>query len=274
MWKLLVTAYPSRYREISRYRLMKIEGPRMPMRDYLNQIKSDTLHWGVALTLFTSFASVPELVEIANVKNLVALELNTSSELETFSNETDLPMTALNDRIVRTWSDLAASGAFAHLRVVRISHQKQVSPVILRFLRSFPSLRLLVICDCPNVARLYKKSSKAIEGWQPVDIPIDDDDSDAAHDKLYGCYRASFTDNEDTKAPDVPILSFQIGREMRRSTNTPSFDTIYLVRQDHPEQQGTSEPAAKRQKVPGKHSRATMRKHKGRNLDSVLQEFL
>lgn len=245
----------------------------MPMRDYLNQIKSDTLHWGVALTLFTSFASVPELVEIANIKNLVALELNTSSELETFSNEPDLPMTALNDRIVRTWSDLAASGAFAHLRVVRISHQKQVSPVILRFLRSFPSLRLLVICDCPNVSRLFKKSNKPIEGWQPVDI-VADDDSDAVHDKLYECYRASFTINEDTKAPDVPILSFQVGREMRRSTKTPSFDTIYLARQGHPEQQETSEPAAKRQKVPGKHSRATMREHKGRNLDSVLQEFL
>lgn len=244
----------------------------MPMRDYLNQIKSDTLHWGVALTLFTSFASVPELVEIANVKNLVALELNTSSELETFSSETDLPMTALNDRIVRTWSDLAVSGAFAHLRVVRISHQKQVSPVILRLLRSFPSLRLLVICDCPNIARLFKKGSKAIEGWQPADILVDDD-SDTAHDKLYGCYRASFTMDEDTKAPDVPILSFQIGREMRRSTNTPSFDTIYLERQGHPEQE-TPEPAAKRQKVPGKHSRATMREHKGKNLNSVLQEFL
>jgi len=273
MWKLLATAYPSQFREISQYRLMKIEGPRMPMRDYLNQIKSDTLHWRVALTMFTSFASVPELVEISNVKNLVALELNTSSELETFSSDTDLPMTALNDRIVRTWSELAASDAFAHLSVLRISHQKQVSPVILRYLRSFPLLRLLVICDCPSVSRLFKKNSKPIEGWQPMDTVVDDDDSDAAHDKLYGCYRASFTINEDTKAPDVPILSFQIGREMRRSTKTPSFDTIYLVRQSHPEQE-TSEPAAKRQKVPGRHSRVTMREHKGRNLDSVLQEFL
>lgn len=245
----------------------------MPIRDYLDQVKSDTLHWGVTLTLFTSFASVPELVEIANVKNLVALELNTSSELETFSNETDLPMTALNDRIVRTWSELATSGAFAHLRVLRISHQKQVSPVILRFLRSFPSLRLLVICDCPNIGRLFKKSSKAIEGWQPADILVGENDSNAAHDKLYGCYRASFATDEDMKVPDVPILSFQVGREMRRSTNTPSFDTIYLVRQGHPEHE-TPEPAAKRQKVPGKHSRATMREHKGRNLDSVLQEFL
>ena len=245
----------------------------MPMRDYLDQIKSDTLHWGVALTLFTSFASVPELVDIANVKNLVALELNTSSELETFSSETDLPMTSLNDRIVRTWSELTASDAFAHLRILRISHQKQVSPAILRYLRSFPSLRLLVICGCPNVARLFRKSSKAIEGWQPTNILVDDD-SDAAHDTVYGCYRASFTLDEDMEASDIPILSFQIGREMRRSTKTPLFDTMYLVRQGRPEQQETSEPAAKRQKVPGKHSRGTMREHKGKNLDSVLQEFL
>lgn len=247
----------------------------MPMRDYLGLLKSDSLHWGVTLTLFTSFASVPELVEIASVKNLVALELNTSSELETFSSETGLPMTALNDRIFRTWSELAASdGAFAHLRVLMISHQKQVSAVILRFLRSFPSLRLLVICGCPNLARLFRNSGKAIEGWRPVDTLMDDSE---AHDKLYGCYRASLTKdygNRPSIGRDHPILSFQIGREIRRSSKTQLFDTIYLEQQSHQEQQKTSEPAAKRQKVPEKSSRATMKPNKGRNLDSVLREFL
>ena len=265
----------------------------MPLREYLTLLKSDSLHWGVALTLFTSFASIAELVEVASVKNLVALELNTSSGLETVSHSTEGPMTTLNDRIMRTWSELAETpssagadgSAFAHLRVLKIVHQTQVSTSTLRYLRSFPSLRTLLVCDCPSIACAFEKSRfRAVEGWhptgsgeyQPVSHP----------DQLYGYYEQSFAAHIDSsdEAPsmrqDTPILGFQVGREMR-PLSKKRFNMIHLVRQDGPAQQEDREPATKRprqivkqsQLDPAKPSRS-IKERKGLDLDTVLNDLL
>lgn len=295
MWKLLATAYPEDFRKISRYTCMHVEGPLMPVHQYLSLLKSDNLHWGVALTLFTPFASTPELVDIANVKNLVALDL-TMSETASASNEETA--TALDNRIMRTWSEMAGDSslagetgrAFAHLRVLKIAHQTEVTTTALRYLRAFPSLRHVIICNCPNIIRAFKNnSSRSIEGWHlsnsasagyhsPVSLP----------DQLYTEYEKSWEAHSDitdaTSSPslsrDCPILGFQIGREMRQLSRK-TFTTLDLVRQHNPEQQEAQEPPPKRPrqapshpgKPPGRSSRS-MKERKARDLNSVLNDLL
>ena len=283
MWKLYATVYPSQLRDISPYRCIRIEGPSMPMREYLDSMKSDTLSWGVALTLFTAFASMPELVDIASVKNLVALELNASSEIETLLNDkTTMPMAALNDRVVRTWSELAESGtAFAHLQVLRLSYQEHVSKATLQYLKSFPSLRLLVVYNCPSLSSLFESDNQKIAGWQPVVDHSTHLEAAYTSDEIYGYY--NFIKESDEKGPSMyrntPILGFQIGREIRRpskSRNTP--DTVYLKRQNrHQEQEDTTDPPAKRPRQasgPRAARRGTMKARKAKDLDGVLGDLI
>ena len=282
VWKLYATVYPSQLRDISPYRSIRIEGPLMPMREYLDSMKSDTLSWGVALTLFTSFASMPELVDIASVKNLVTLELNASSELETlFNDKTTMPMAALNDRVVRTWGELAESGtAFAHLQVLRLSYQEHVSKATLQYLKSFPSLRLLAVYNCPSLSPLFENENQAIEGWQPVADPTH---LEAAYtsDEIYGYY--NFIKESDEKGSSMdrntPILGFQIGREIRRPSKSRNIpDTVYLKRQSrHQEQGDASEPPAKRPRQasgPRAARRGTMKARQAKDLDGVLGDLI
>ena len=283
MWKLYATVYPSQLRDMSPFRCIRVEGPLMPMREYLDSMKSDTLSWGVALTLFTSFASMSELVELASVKNLVALELNASSELETlFNDKTTMPMAALNDRIVRTWSELAESGAaFAHLQVLRLSHQGHVSRATLQHLRSFPSLCLLVVYNCPNLTSLFKNDHQAIEGWQPVADLSTHLETAYTSDEIYGYYSFIKENDEMGSSIDrnIPILGIQIGREMHRpskSKNPP--DTVYLRRQScYQKQEDTPEPPSKRRKQasgPQAARRGTMKQRKAKDLDDVLGDLI
>lgn len=293
MWKLFATVYPEQFRKISRYICMHVEGPRMPVRQYLTLVKSDSLDWGVALALFTPFASTPELVDVASVRNLVALELSMSG---TASASTEETTTALDDRIVRTWSEMAEKsslagedgGAFAHLRVLKISHQTEVTTTTLRYLRAFPSLRHVIICNCPNLVRAFKNNnSHPIESWglsnsteyhPPVSLP----------DQLYTEYEGSLEANIDGTGTtpstsigrDCPILGFQIGREMRRPSKK-AFTKLDLVRQHDPEQQEVQEPTAKKPRQAASHPRRasgrssrSIKERKARDLNSVLHDLL
>lgn len=258
----------------------------MSMWEYLDLLKSDSLAWGVILTMFVSCASVPELVEIASVKNIVALELNTSSELETiFNTEIGTSVTALNDRIVRTWSELEkSSGAFAHLRVLKISHQRQMSTVSLRYFKSFPSLRYLIIHDCPDLTRPFEDNDnpREIEGWKPMHLPKSFRPApDLSHpDKLYKLYEDSFINSteERSMSRDTPMLTFQVGREIRRGWDLKNrFRGMCLKRQSdwryqqqQEQQQESHDPATKRTR----HHRGVMKERKARDLNSVLQDLL
>ena len=256
----------------------------MPMREYLDSMKSDALSWGVALTLFTAFASMPELVGIESVKNLVALELNASSELETLLNDkTTMPMAALNDRVVRTWSELAESGtAFAHLQVLRLSYQGHVSRATLQYLGSFPSLRLLVVYNCPSISSLFN-DNQTIGGWQPVVDHSAHLEAAYTSDEIYGYYNFIRESEErdpsmDPNTPNTPILGFQIGREIRRPSKSRNTSEVYLMRQNrHQGQDDASEPPAKRPRQasgPRAARRGTMKARRGKDLDGVLGDLI
>ncbi|PYH99255.1 hypothetical protein BO71DRAFT_394584 [Aspergillus ellipticus CBS 707.79] len=272
MWKLLATAYPEQFRQVSSYRCVKIEGPRLSMGEYLGLVTSDSVSWRVVLTLAASHARVPELVEISSIRNLAALEIVTPSHAQPLLDEAALPLAALSDRIVRTWSELAtASGAFAHLRVLVLYQQPNLSRLALQYLRAFPSLQMIMVLDCPGIVSVDSEAS----GWE-VAFGLDKPHT------LYECYRMSLKD-EARGSPalaGVPVLDFQVGQQASRTLSNMSQKpwTVYL-RRTETEKSERGEPAPKRPRVastprPPGAQRAVMKTHKGKDLGGVLQDFL
>ncbi|OGM42905.1 hypothetical protein ABOM_007537 [Aspergillus bombycis] len=285
MWKLFATAYPVEFRHISQYRSMKIEGPRLAMRDYLELVKSDSLKWQLVLNLAASFARVPDLVGISSIRNLAALEVATPPHAETLADATETPVTALSDRIIRSWSELAqTSGAFAHLRVLKLCHQ-DLSGVVLRYLRAFPSLQVIVAYGCPGIHSMFTDGLE-IDGWESRPGQGD------KPPELYELYQASIT-NMDGEPPVMdqggPILDFQIGQTNQESKRVPTkTKTLYLHRTKAANRIPTENSAlhiptkrcreeasasGERQRRSGP-KRAVMRDRKAKDLGEVLGNFL
>jgi hypothetical protein len=255
------------------------------MRDYLDLVKSDGLKWQVVLTLASSFARVPELVGISSIRNLVALEVSTPPHAEKPSDETETPVTALSDRIIRSWSEVVqTSGAFAHLRVLKLCHQ-DLSGVVLRYLHTFPSLRVVVAYDCPDIHSMFTNSSEvhgwesrpALKGWPPA---------------AYELYQTSLADTGAKERPtlglDSPVLDFQIGQAKQTTKRVPKNEKfLYLYRMEGTgrtlaeksarhvpikrPREGVSAPGDV-QRRPGP-KRAVMKDRKAKDLGDILGDF-
>ncbi|KAL4776300.1 hypothetical protein BDW60DRAFT_203346 [Aspergillus nidulans var. acristatus] len=225
MWKLLATVYPAQFAEVEQYRSMKIEGPKLSMREYLGLVKSDSLSWRVVLTLATSYARVPEIVGISEIKNLCALDVATPARLDTLLDSTDLQLTALTDRIVRSWSESAQKGeAFSHLRVLVLQHQTSLSKIALHYLRSFPKLQSVVAFGCPGIESAF--SGGDVDGWAVAEVKR------SAPATLHEYYEAICkAAGADSMPAERPVLDFQIGelKDSRESVRAP-YSTMSLQR--------------------------------------------
>ncbi|PYI04893.1 hypothetical protein BO78DRAFT_158090 [Aspergillus sclerotiicarbonarius CBS 121057] len=271
-WKLFATAYPEQFRAVSSYRSMKIEGPRMSMQEYLGLVKSDSLSWRAVLTLASSFARVPELVEISSIRNLVALEIATPSHTAPVLDDTEPPLATLSDRIVRTWSELAQdAGAFAHLRVLALYHQTDLSQLTLRYLRGFPSLQMVVAEGCPGLVSASAVNPD-VDGWEVVLQP-------ERAETLYEYYQSSVRDEakESSVLADAPILDFQVGQNTGRALGERlKKPRLVCLRRAKAYER---EPALKRARVaasarPQGGKRAVMKERSAKDLGGILQEFL
>lgn len=273
MWKLFATVYPLQFRSRSRYRSMKIEGPKMPMRDYLGLVKSDSLHWRLVLTVATEVARVPELVQITTLRNLVALEIFSSQRAPVIPDETEVSVTTLNDRVVRTWSELAqSSGTFAHLRVLRLYHQKDLSAVALRYMKAFPSLTSVIVHDCPGLTSNISNDCTQVDGWEVADIP-----ELLEPTELYSCYTTAMDLGDEGRQPTmdkgIPVLDFQVGQAIHREDKRSRRrnERFCLRRRVEPD---APEPVTKKVKLDGgQRQKAVMRDRAG-DLGGVLGEMM
>ncbi|KAH8422782.1 uncharacterized protein LDX57_000537 [Aspergillus melleus] len=220
MWKIFATAYPEEFSRVAHYRSMKIGGLRLSLRDYLGMAKSETLKWRAVLTLGTLFATIPELVEISDVRNLVALEVATQAGAVRLADDPDdeVQTTALNDRIVRTWSERACTtGALAHLRILRFFYQEDLSRAALRYLAQLPALRFIVAYECPGLSGCTREGED-LDGWEVSSSePL-------LSKELYSSYQASLAGDVDcepsTIGANCPVLDFQLGGRMDSSPLT------------------------------------------------------
>ncbi|KAL4936519.1 hypothetical protein BDV06DRAFT_233334 [Aspergillus oleicola] len=226
MWKLLATVYPDQFPKIEPYRSMKIEGPKLSMREYLGLTRSNDMSWRVVLTLAASYARVPELVGISEVKNLVALDIATPANPDALPDDTQIQVTALTDRIIRSWSELAqTTGAFAHLRVLILRHQN-LSKVSLDYLRAFPSLQYVVTFDCPGLGSSLAEGD--LDGWTIAKM------KHSPPKTLYGFYDANCKSScgKGQLMAETPVLDFQIGQMKSKSRRADPLSAVYLQRAD------------------------------------------
>lgn len=245
MWKIFATVYPIQFREIEQYRSMKIEEPQISMREYLGLTKSKSLSWRVVLTLGASYARIPELVGISEIKNLVALDIATPPTQNALP-ESDIQMTALTDRIVRTWSEMAqTTDAFSQLRVLIIRNQTDLSKMALHFLKSFPSLQFVVALECPGIASAFSDGG-LYDGWMVAEV------MQSPPGTLYELYKSN------CKAAGIedstPVLEFQIGKmspKPRGRANRPKPHCAVYQRTDDAPRRMDPEPSTRKRKDVG-----------------------
>ncbi|PLB36548.1 uncharacterized protein BDW47DRAFT_132741 [Aspergillus candidus] len=276
MWKLLSTAYPTEFRDIAPHYRMKVESPKLTMRQYLDLVKSDNdPSWDVVLTVCGARARVPEMVEMAHVKNLAALEID-SLEREHGESELETPVARLNDRIVRTWSELVrGSGAFARLRVLRLQHQGELTGVALRYLRGFPVLRMVVLYDCPGVVdssggRGGDRGRVVVDGWVVSRTEWTKD----WPSELWETYVESFEDEKEMSG--LQGLEFQVGQRQEKPRRLRK-QVVCLQRATDTEAAETVKPAKRSPETPAsgseKRRRGVMKERKGPDLGGMLADL-
>jgi hypothetical protein len=299
MWKLFATVYPAELRNVAKYRSMKVKWPKMPLREYWSVVKSDSLSWRLVLTLTPSFGRVPELVEIANIKNLVALEIATPLQVMPMLDSSEPQIAGLNDRIARTWSELAeTSGAFTHLHILRLYCQPDLTPVGIRYLSALPGLCFIIAHGCPNLKPFLQGEGLDKDRWEVTAIPqfVVKESSQLEGSEpltLYECYQKSFHASSEGHAIEdgildrgSPVLDFRIVPEGSQGLGKrgSSSSTIYFQRRKASGSR-PPEPPQKKLKITGQSPEKTsrprfgsrkpvMRKQNPRDLRDVLGDFL
>lgn len=146
--------------------------PKYPLSGYIKLVRDPNNSWATKLNLWTEFTRVPELVELAQVTNLVSLEVNTSiSGIQSSSEPEDQEVVTLNDRIVRTWSELAeSSDAFQHLQTLKLYRQRNLTAQSFAYLSRFPVLEYCVLAMCDFLSEKSAVKRAESYGWKVEDV--------------------------------------------------------------------------------------------------------
>ena len=146
--------YPEQFRQVSPSYCLRTGSPKIPLKGYIDILRSDACHWHAILSLSNYYAHQSDLVDIGTLKNLVALEIiqgrNSSSSIRAETRDT----TELEDGVVRSWVESAQStGSLQHLQVLRIYRQKFLTHHVLSMLEKLPRLNLVVIYGCERITQ-------------------------------------------------------------------------------------------------------------------------
>lgn len=296
IWKVFATAYPSEFKQLSQYHCMNVDQRTMLIPDYLGLLRSDSLSWGTVLTLSTDFTGVSDLVGVSSVVNLVALDISYFKPPKSAPVPDEQKITTLNDRIIRSWSEQAQTGAaFKHLRVLMIRGQHDLSEGMFRYLESFPALLVLVVAGCENITSDSSKKIAERYGWaESNQWPCSEQlpakyrslsDCKTIYDIYSNCF--VFANNEmdgDGKYPfeaDTPILDFTL----EPSKSHRQFKKIWFFRQA-PLKTVAAQPDTKKRKMEGsteqaRHDRPNnkgprnpaMKRRGGRDISGLLADF-
>jgi hypothetical protein len=72
-------------------------------------------------------------------------------------------VSSLDERVLRTWAELAKTeGRFKNLQAILLGWQEHISMWLFNYLSSFPSLRQVIITDCPKIHQKNRKD------WEPI----------------------------------------------------------------------------------------------------------
>ncbi|PGH14000.1 hypothetical protein AJ79_03269 [Helicocarpus griseus UAMH5409] len=198
--------------EIAPYHSFKSSIKKMPVRDYVQLIRSPSFSWGTVLALSTDHVDLHGLVEISKVNNLVALDVAAPYPTKSSTNEEDgIPITMLTDRVVRSWGELALSNAaFKNLRILMLHIQTEISLRIFSYLDHFPSLEVFIVVGSPQLTDESAKDVAEKHGWTTRRV-------NATNRSIYECfdkYNTSKSPADKSMLPEIgslPLLDFSLG---------------------------------------------------------------
>jgi hypothetical protein len=224
---------------------------------------------------------VPELVELADVTNLVSLEVNTSMSGRDTPELQSQEVVSLSNRILRTWSELAeTSGAFKHLRVLRLYQQRDLTEQSFGYLSRLPSLEYCVLAMCDRMTQKSAIKTASSQGWNIIeDFPdqVTFQFSPLAVSKnLDG--GTNWRDRPDGQIPaslpaDIPTLDFSIGQRHEKLRG----DVIIMHRKDaHKGNKRSLSDTVSSENDRGaqKKTRKPVMKQRGKDLSGMLADFL
>lgn len=158
LWKIFTTIYPWFRDNGPTYNLTAYR-PKNPLAQYFELMNEDDCAWGATLVVAPSLTDAHNLVSIANIKNLVGLEISTYQRNRGYIGDPDEHKGDLEDKVVRSWMEMALQdGCLQHLRILRFAHQHRITPNILWMLGKLPALELIVIHDCPMIVQDGRES--------------------------------------------------------------------------------------------------------------------
>lgn len=176
MWKLLATVYPTEFwndLQACRRRSFKIKELRIAFHQYLDLIRvsGTKLHWTTTITLSNDHFDATDLVALSRVTNLVALGLSCPPPFLASQADLHPQPVSLSDRIIRGWADLAASRtAFAHLHILLLRSQPDVSDYAFALFSRFPSLVGIAVVECPQLTSVSARTAAQRNGWIDYDL--------------------------------------------------------------------------------------------------------
>ncbi|KAJ5477087.1 hypothetical protein N7539_007231 [Penicillium diatomitis] len=129
--------------------------------------------WNAVLSFSTAYASTADLVNMAQITDLVALEINNETPVNkntiAFQEHTS---TGMDDSLVHSWlQGVQSSGQFQRLQVLRLYEQKGLTSKVFWMLERFPQLKVVVLYRCEEITRCLNQklggSKRALlqNGW-------------------------------------------------------------------------------------------------------------
>ncbi|CZR57544.1 uncharacterized protein PAC_07433 [Phialocephala subalpina] len=137
-----------RYRE-------QLRTPNSPLQYYAKPLASTSFDFLTYLSITIAF-TVPDLVKLSEMKNLVALEM---------VNEDGQYQQGVSDRVVRAWTIAATSGdSFRVLRILKLWNFEEITNVSLGYLNLFPALAIYDVTGCS--IDLQDSAQALPHGWK------------------------------------------------------------------------------------------------------------
>lgn len=147
-----------------RYR-QTINSPKSALSTYTTPLTSSTFHFITLLSITAPF-TVPEMVQLAHLKNLGVLEVASASSQARVEPE-DMGFSTVNDRVIHSWSQSALEdGAFRILRALKLCGHSDLTSSSLMYINTFPALILFEVQDCNfGQAAISQAADLGWVGW-------------------------------------------------------------------------------------------------------------
>lgn len=188
-----------------------------------------------------------DLVNIANIKILVALEIGKETFIPMFEHEWAVHDGSFNNHLVRNWMESAqSSGALQHLRIQRLQSARaddSCASAFVGFGSTADGVDVPVRRDHKRVSQTYgaeEDKTVTIEGgldwmWKDhgADVALSDLHSlTNVYEDSLGAHSGSSNEEHDppTLGPDIPMMEFQIPTAGHGGKNKVSYRANYAAK--------------------------------------------